>query len=131
VNYAPQSRDQLAGSIQVDEATAAILSSPFSVALSSDASVNQVYPTAVPVTVMGNFKNEEDALNEANRIQSLMGVARRRYSLPMEIDPFIDLVNKDARFVNFNRMKLGAERVLTCVSIDSLGFGPVVTEWWG
>jgi hypothetical protein len=130
-NYAPQARDQLAGSVQVDEETAAILGTEFSAAVSSDSSVNQMYPTAKPATIMGNYLFEVDAVVGANRIQALMGVPRRRYGMNMEIDAFADIVDRMATFVNFNRLKLGASYHLTCVGIDSNGFGKVTTHWWG
>lgn len=130
-NYAPQSRDQLAGSVSVDEATASVLAAAYSVAVSTDATVSQLYPTASPIAISGNFRYEEDALNEANRIQDLMGVPRRRYRMNLEIDPFADIINRVATFKNFNRMRLGDSKNLICVSVDSVGFGPLTTEWWG
>jgi hypothetical protein len=49
----------------------------------------------------------------------------------MEIDAFSDILNRVMTITGVNRLFLGASKPLLCVSVSSVGFGVVRTEWWG
>lgn len=127
-NYGPQTREQLAGS--VDEETAAILREDSRWSVTNNSAVLSIYPTAEIVKIHGGFWNQSDAEEESGRQQILMGKVRRRYRWTMEIDAFADILDKVFVITGANRLALGEEKPILCVSVDSVGFGPVTTEWW-
>lgn len=128
-NYGPETPDQL--SPGVDETFKVILGNDARYESAGDSNTIAIYPTAPTVKIFGGFWSEADALAEAVRQASVMGKVRRRYRWTMEIDAFADILNRVYTITGVNRLFLGESKALLCVSVESVGFGAVTTEWWG
>ncbi|MCX7366274.1 MAG: hypothetical protein NTV97_31280 [Alphaproteobacteria bacterium] len=128
-NYTPQDPSQLAAS--VDQAQALIWAAQQRLALASDDFQANVWPTSAVVATAGNFALESAALAEARRQQSVMGVRRERWTVPVPCDPFSDLLGRVVQINNYNRFGWGMARKFICVGMSFASGRTVNLELWG
>jgi len=128
-NYAPQPRNELAGS--VDDETAAIEAAPSRYAQALSPHIPALHPTAPVVTIEGGFRDEADAVVECSRQQALLSVERKRWQWDLLIDPHVDLEGKVVTITGVNRVGLGAAKPLLAVGKNAPGDGTVIFDWWG
>ena len=128
-NYGPESRDRLAPGISSED-FGNLLGQESSWVVQGDPAILTTYPSAPTVWIQGNFVNETDANDEANRQNFVMGVVRRRYRCTLEIDQFADILEQYITITDVNKLKLGSSTKMLCVAVDGVGFGPLTVEWW-
>lgn len=117
-NYAPQARSALAPSVSNADA---VVRSQTRYAQVLRSAIGPLYPTAALVTIdQAGFRYESDAALEGERQQIVFGVERFRWSWPMQVDPFIDLIGSGAALRGAPEI-VGEGRALLCVGIDAAG----------
>ena len=128
-NYTLQSPSQLAFGLTAAEIQAWGQSTRYAVAADQWTANN--YPTSVVVSIDAGYRDEADALAEAQRQQRLWSVPRALYHVPAAIDPFADLVGRRAAIADLHRIGFGALRQTFCCGIDAAE-GPMTTlKLWG
>ncbi|MCF8533050.1 MAG: hypothetical protein K9G48_08610 [Reyranella sp.] len=129
-NAAPQSRSELA--LSIDDETAAILGQEARYAQALSPAVSTLYPTArVVVVANSGFWFAADSNTEAARQQGILEIERNRWQWEMMIDPFIDLTGIVASIIGVNRLGFGESKPLLSVGIDTQGTSQVTLDWWG
>ena len=127
-NYTQQGQSDLAGT--VTQANALIYSQETRYSGQGSLWLANSYQTAPAVFVQGNYRNESDASAEAQRQQTLFSVMRRRYSIPIVMDPLADVVAQKAQINYFNRMGWGSSKNLLVCGIQTAG-SSVELHFWG
>lgn len=127
-NYTQQSQDQIATS--VSQADALIYSQATRFAGYIDLWLGNSYPTAPAVYIDGGYRDEADAAAEAQRQTRLFATPRRRYVIPIIMDPLADVVGQRARFANLNRLGWGAAKQLLTCGFEGAG-SDVKVHFWG
>lgn len=127
-NYTIQSRSVLAGA--VSDADAQVYAKDTRYASVESATIAAKYPSSPTVYLMGNYRDEADALAEATRQQNLFSVARTRWSVPVTMDPLADVVTQVARFDNLNRLGWGDSKSFLICGLDAAG-PSVELKLWG
>lgn len=127
-NYTQQQQDQLATS--VTQADALIYGQPARYAAYIDLWLGNNYPTSPVVYLLGNYRDEADATAEAQRQTRLHSVTRRRYILPIVMDPLADAVGQRTRVAGLNRLRWGAAKQFLACGFEAAG-SDVKLHLWG
>lgn len=128
-NYTIQARSVLAG--VVTDALAQIYAQPARYATKENAFVKANYPSSPTVTLEANYRDEVDAIIEAERQSAICEVLRRRYTISISImDPVADVVGQYARISNLNRLGWGASKTLLVCGFDAAN-GSADLHFWG
>lgn len=127
-NYTQQSQDQLAAS--VSQADALIYSQPTRYGSFADLFTSNSYPTSPAVYVNGGFRDGADAANEAERQARVFAAIRRRYAVPIVMDPLADIVGQRVQINNLSRFGWGTAKTLLVCGLETAG-GSVVAHLWG
>ena len=127
-NYTLQAQNQLAGS--VSQADALTYSLPTLYAGGVDQWRLNNYPTSLAVYLFANYRDQADALAEAQRQMVLFSVPRARYAIPIAMDPLADVVGQRAQIANLNRLGWGASKALLACGINAAA-GSVELHFWG
>lgn len=132
-NYAPQDASQLTGSAQESAADQQLYGEPFRFGEREDSGVRVLWPTAREPIVIANYRNEVDADTESQRQQSLFGVKRERWNVPVSIDPFAAVRGITVEIRNWNRYGFGTSRRFRCVGVSTSGVDGItaVLSLWG
>lgn len=119
-NVAPQDRASLSPSLS-EQSEIALLTQPARYAQVLEPAIGTLYPTAPLVTVDDTgFRDQVDAAAEAARQQRIFRVERYRWSLPMQIDPYVDLEGSAAGLAGAPHV-VGQGRAMLCVGIEAPG----------
>lgn len=127
-NYTEQKQDQLATS--VTQADALIYGQPARYAAHVDVWLGNNYPTSPAVYLLGNYRDEADAATEAQRQTRLHAVTRRRYVLPIVMDPLADAAGQRTRVAGLNRLGWGTAKQFLACGIEAAG-NDVKLHLWG
>ncbi|CAB4195212.1 hypothetical protein UFOVP1644_32 [uncultured Caudovirales phage] len=127
-NYTEQRQDQLATS--VTQADALIYGQPARYAAYIDLWLGNNYPSSPVVYLLGNYRDEADATAEAQRQTRLHSVTRRRYIVPIVMDPLADAVGQRTQVANLNRLGWGAAKQFLACGIEAAG-SDVKLHLWG
>lgn len=131
VNNMPLDASDLASSVSVDQSLALIYAATARFATAADNLQANLWPTSALVTVSGNFWEESDALAEARRQQTLMGIRRERWSIKAPVDPFTDLLGRVIQVNDYPRFAWGASRRFICVGMSFDSSLSTTLELWG
>jgi hypothetical protein len=127
-NYTVQTPDKLAGS--VSQADTLLYGQPTRYAGGADQWRANNYPTSPAVYLFGNYRDEADAIAEADRQMQLFSVQRTRYAIPIAMDPLADVVGQRAQIDNLNRLGWGSSKALLTCGLQAAG-NSVTLHFWG
>lgn len=127
-NYTIQTQDRLAGS--VSQADALIYGQPSRYAGLTDLWLGNNYPTSPVVRLDGGYRLEADAQAEAQRQTNLFSTARKRYAIPIGMDPLGDVVGQRTLIRNLNRLGWGTSKQLLACGFEAAG-AEVKVHFWG
>lgn len=128
-NYTKQDPSALAGSL--DAATIAIYNQDSFWANQASAVPLWKQPTAQVFRVQSGFTNLTAAQAEATRQQSIMGVRRERWTIPVPCAPFSDVLGKIVRVDNFPRYGWPASKNFICIGVSFASGIAVKLTLWG
>ena len=127
-NYTVQTQDKLAGSVSQVDALTYAQETQYSGGIDQWRANN--YPTSPAVYLLSNYRDQADALAEAQRQMQLFAVVRRRYAIPIVMDPQGDVVGQRAQFSGLNRLGWGTAKSLLACGIDTAA-SSVTVHFWG
>ena len=123
INWAPQDKANIAGAVSsglrqlyADEAS---FSAP---AQGTDDTVVAGFPAATKVQVKGFYALVDDANAEALRQRTMFAIPRRRWRVPMYVNPFrVEFLNSAVAINGMNRLNWGDRKLFRCVGVETSG----------
>lgn len=130
-NYTIQDRDAIVGAVTATNA--AIYAQQSKMVSSINNAMAIARPAAPIVTTQSGLALEADALIEGPRQQRVMSKRRERWSVDLEVDPFIDPLGTSYSVEDVERYTFGGERILRAVGTKANTSGENVATWelWG
>ncbi len=92
--------------------------------------IGTLWPTSEIVTIAdAGFRDQADAVLEAQRQQEIFKSVRYRWEIEMQVDPFIDLIGYAAALTSAPQV-VGEGRAMLCVGINATGTSISVLEFF-